>query len=233
MPLILGIIQIALTKIRIWRDYLSRLRYPAVIAFMIIILGLGLVPCYTSNYAQAVTIQEEWLSNSNGRLHIFSTDNLPPKFLDDYNVRGQKEIFLQGYNNISPINIKVTAKEKYLSKRLLDLYLNLNYLQEPYLLRITIQSQEPFQITEMDGFLPVAKLPKSIVLKGKKFGDNFLITMESTPPYNKTIRLGFEANGQIKCKIEALLAYNSEKLIFKNDSLSINYQTLVQEIYNF
>jgi putative aminopeptidase FrvX len=233
IPLILGIFQICYTKIKMCRKYLILLYYPAVATLIIIILGLGLVPCYTSKYAQTVTVQEEWLANSKGRLHIFSNDNLPSGLLGNFNVQGQKEIYLQGFNDVSPVDMKVTVTERYLSGRLLDLYFNHNYLFEPFLLRISIKSQEPFQVTQTEGFLPFAKLPKSILLKGKKFGDDYSLTMESTPPYNKTFYLSIEANGQIKCKIESLLAYNSDKFILKEDNLSVNYQTMVRGTYDF
>jgi Predicted aminopeptidases len=233
LPLILGILQIYYMKINIWRKRFTLLRYPAVTAFIIIILGLGLIPCYTSNYAQTITVQEEWLGNSKGRLHIFSPDNLPSGLLGDFNVLGQKEIFLQGFSDVSPADIKVTAKEKYSSGRLLDLIFNLNYLYEPFLLKISIQSQEPFRVTQTEGFLPLVKLPKSILLTGKKFGDDYLLTMESTPPYNRTVKLSLEASGQIKCQIEALLAYNSDKFVLKENNLSVNYQTMVQTTCDF
>lgn len=233
IPLILGTIQITLMKVKVWRRFLPVLCCSAAAVFTIIILGLGLVPGYTKNYPQTVTVQEEWHENSKGKLHLFSADNLPPEFLDNFNIRRQKEIFFQGLNEIPPIDIKVAASEKYSSQRLLDLYLNLNYLYEPYLLRISIQSQEPFQITRMDGFLPLAKLPDSILLKGRKFANDYLITMESTPPYNKTIKFSLAASGQVKCKIEALLAYNSEKLMINNENISVDYQTMVRANYDF
>jgi hypothetical protein len=232
-PLVLGVLHIYFAKIKTWRKYISFLCYPAIITFIVIVLGIGLVPCYTSKYTQTITVQEEWLAESKGRLHLFSTDNLPPELLGNNNVRRQKEIYLQGFNNTPPADIKLTVKEKYTSERLLDLIFNFNFLQEPYLVRISIQGQGPFQVTQTEGFLPLAKLPKNILLKGKKSGDEYLLTMESTPPFNNTVKLSLKANGYIKCKIETFLPYYSDKFLLQGDNLSVNYQTMVRETYDF
>ncbi|MHB8124788.1 MAG: M28 family metallopeptidase [Desulfitobacteriaceae bacterium] len=233
IPLILGTMHIVVLKVNTWRKYIILLRCPTAIVLILIILGLGLVPSYTKTYAQTVTVQEEWLGNSKGRLRIFSNDKLPQKLLDNFNAQGQNEIYLQGFNDLPPVNMNVLVTERqHSSGRLLDLIFKLDYQHEPYLLRIKIQSQQPFQVLQTEGFLPLAKLPKKVLLKGKKFGDYYYLTMESTPPHNSNIKMSLEATGQIKCQVEALLADYTRKLTLQEANLSVNYQTLVQATYD-
>ena len=234
MPLILGTMHVAVLKVKLWRKYIVILRRPAAVILILIILSLGLIPSYTMTYAQTVTVQEEWIGNSAGRLHVFSTENLPQKFLNNFNTQGPNDVYLPGFNEVPPVNLKVSVSERqHSSGRLLDLIFNFNYLHEPYLMRIKIQSQDPFQVLQTEGFLPLAKLPKKVLLKGKKFGDNYYLTMESTPPHSNTIKMSLEAKGQIKCRVEALLADYTRKFTLHEANLSVNYQTLVQAIYDF
>ncbi|MFZ3102039.1 MAG: M28 family peptidase [Desulfitobacteriaceae bacterium] len=234
IPLILGTMQVVVMKIKLWRNYIVILRRPAAVGLILIILSLGLIPSYTKTYAQTVTVQEEWIGNSEARLHVFSSENLPQKFLNNFNTQNRKEVYLPGYDEVPPVNLKVSATERLnSSERLLNLIFNLNYLHEPYLLRIKVQSQQPFQVLQTEGFLPLSKLPKKVLLKGKKFGDNYYLTMESTPPHNSTIKMSLEASDQIKCQVEALLADYTRKLTLQEANLSVNYQSLVQATYDF
>ncbi len=235
VPLILGTMHVVVMKAKLWRKYIIILRRPSALVLILIILSLGLIPGYTKTYAQIVTVQGEWTRNNEGRLHVFSKEKLPQKFLNTFNKQNVNEVYLPGFDEVRPVNIKVSAAERQNSSsgRLLDLIFNLSYLHEPYLLRIKIQSQQPFQVLQTEGFLPLAKLPKKVLLKGKKIGDNYYLIMESTPPYNNTIKMSLEATGQIKCQVEALLADYTRKLTLQEANLSVNYQSLVQATYDF
>ncbi len=234
IPLILGTMHVIVMKAKLWRKYIVILRRPAAVGLILIILSLGLIPDYTKSYAQTVTVQEEWIGNSEGRLHIFSSENLPQKFLNNFNTQNRKEVYLPGFDEVPPVNLKVSVAERqHSSGRLLDLIFNLNYLNEPYLLRIKIKSQQPFQVLQTEGFLPLAKLPKKVMLKGKKFGDNYYLTMESTPPHNNSIKMSLVVTDQIECQVEALLADYTRKFTLQEANLSVSYQSLVQATYDF
>ena len=234
IPLILGTMHVIVMKAKLWRKYIVILRRPAAVGLILIILSLGLIPDYTKSYAQTVTVQEEWIGNSEGRLHIFSSENLPQKFLNNFNTQNRNEVYLPGFDEVPPVNLKVSVAERqHSSGRLLDLIFNLNYLNEPYLLRIKIKSQQPFQVLQTEGFLPLAKLPKKVMLKGKKFGDNYYLTMESTPPHNNSIKMSLVVTDQIECQVEALLADYTRKFTLQEANLSVSYQSLVQATYDF
>jgi len=234
IPFFLATLHVALTKTQFPKKILGHVRKPALILCGLLILSLGLVPSYTRDYPQIVTVQEEWSGDTDGLVHIFSDERLPLQLVRDLNGQEGKSQFLPILNELSPISVDTSVTEKNKdSLRALDVSFKLNYTSEPYLIRLKLESAHPFKIQTSD-FLPMSKLPKKIELKGaQQSTGNYSILIQRTPPHDKMIHLAVETQGLVKCTIEATYPDLSPRLQIQNSFLSVDYQILFKKSFDF
>ncbi len=234
IPMFLAALHVAATKTQLSKKLLDHARKPAVIMIGLLILSLGLVPIYTRDYPQTVVVREEWSGNSDGLLHIFSDERLPAQLVNDLDGQEGKSQFVPILNELAPISVDTSVIEKNQdSLRALDISFKFNYTKEPYLIRLKLESAHPFEI-QTDDFLPMAKLPKKLELKGvQQPSGNYSITLQRTPPHKKMIQLAIKTQGVMTCTIEATLSDLSPRLKIQNPLLSINYEIQYKKSYDF
>ncbi|HWQ43605.1 MAG TPA: M20/M25/M40 family metallo-hydrolase, partial [Desulfosporosinus sp.] len=120
MPFFLAALHVAISKQQFWKKLLYRSRKPALVVTCLLILMLGLVPNYTRDYPQTVTLQEEWSKNE-GLIHIFSDENLPSQLVKDLNAQDGNSIYVPTLKEKPPITIETSVSERMNdSKRTLD-----------------------------------------------------------------------------------------------------------------
>ncbi|MHB8075234.1 M28 family metallopeptidase [Desulfosporosinus fructosivorans] len=234
IPIFLAALHVAITKIQLSKKILNHIRKPALIMVSLLILSLGLVPIYTRSYPQTVVVREEWSGNNDGLLHIFSDERLPHELVKDLNVPEGNSQFVPILNELAPINVDASVVEKNKdAMRTLDISFMLNYPREPYLIRFKLESSHPFEI-QTDDFLPIAKLPKKIELKGVlQPSGNYSITLQRTPPHKKMIHLAVVTEGIVTCTFEAIFPDLSPRLKIQNTLLSVDYEIQFKESYDF
>lgn len=119
------------------------------------------------------------------------------------------------------------------SQRILDITFKLNYLQEPYLLRLKLESDHPF-VVKTDEFLPMSKLPKQLQLIGvRQPSGNYSLLLQRTPPHRNTIHLTVETQGFLTSSIEGIFPSSTPSLQIKNEMLSVEYKIQFKENYTF
>lgn len=234
IPIFLAALHFAITKIQLTKKILYHARKPALIMISLVILSLGLVPIYTRNYPQTVIVREEWSGNNDGLLHIFSEERLPHELIKDLNAQAGKSQFVPILNEVAPISVDASVIEKNKDTiRTLGISFMLNYPKEPYLIRLKLECPHPFEI-KTDDFLPMAKLPKKIELKGvKQPSGNYSITLQRTPPHKKKIHLEAETKGIMTCTLEAIFPDLSPRLKIQNPLISVDYEIQFKESYDF
>ncbi|HEY8908963.1 MAG TPA: M28 family peptidase [Desulfosporosinus sp.] len=233
LPFFLAALHVALRTTQFWRKLLYRSRKPALVVVSLLILSLGLVPSFTRDYPQTVTVREEW-SNSNGLVHIFSNEDLPSQLVKDLNRQGGKSIYVPTLKEKPPITVEASVSErKNSSKRTLDVSLKLSYTNEPYLIRLKFESDLPF-IVQTDEFIPIAKLPKKLQLKGlEQPSGNYSLILQRTPPQRNLIQLSVETEGVMTCLLEGTFPDPSPQMQIKNDCLSVDHEIWFKESYEF
>jgi len=234
IPFFLAAFHVAIAKRHLYTKLLGRARKPALIVLGLLVLALGLVPTYSRNYPQTVTVREEWSGKSEGSVHIFSEERLPQQLVKDLEGQEGKSEFVPILNETSPINITATVSEQNKdSLRALDVSFNLMYTQEPYLVSFELVSDQPFNV-KTDDFLPMTKLPKKVELKGVKqsFG-KYSLKLQRTPPHKKVINLAIETQGVMTCTIEAMYPDLTPRLQLNNSLLSVDYQIQYKKSYDF
>ena len=165
IPFYLAALHVTILKKQFWQKLLYNLRKPALVFMSLLILTLGLVPNYTRDYPQAVSVREEW-SDSQGLVHIYSDENLPRQLVKDLNGQEGKSIYIPTLKDKSPLTVETSVSERKNSpKRTLDITFKLNYSNEPYLIRLKLESNHAFNV-QTDEFLTYVKLPKKLQLKG-------------------------------------------------------------------
>src|SRR5665648_19566 len=234
IPMFLGALHVAITSAQRSTQILCHARKPAIVIIGLFILSLGLVPIYTRDYPQTVTVREEWTGNSEGLVHIFSDERLPLQLVKDLDGKEGKNKFVPILNESSPIDVEATVTEKSKnSHRLLDISFDLNYTLEPYLISFKLESDNPFEIQTND-FLPIAKLPKKLELKGVlQPSGNYSIMLQRTPPHKKIIHLGVETKGLMTCTVEVMFPDLSPRVQIQNPLLSVDYQIQYKKSYDF
>ncbi len=233
-PLLLAALHVAFTNTQLTKKLLLHARKPGILIICILILSLGLVPQYTRDYPQTVIVREEWSGSNDGVVHIFSDERLPEKLVKDLNGQEGKSQLIPIINEISPISVNASVVENNKdSLRSLDITYKLNYINEPYLIRLIVESPQPFEI-KTDEFLPMSKLPKKIELKGvQQPSGNYLITLQRTPPHRKMLHLNVETTGIITCTIETVLPDLSPRILIQNALLSVDYQIQYKKSFDF
>lgn len=234
IPFFLALLHVAILKTRILKKILIFSRKPALMVSILLILSLGLVPIYTRAYPQVVVVQEEWSGNSEGKVHIFSEERLPSKVVSDFGVKAGKSLYVPIQNEKPPINIEThIAETNKDSRRVLDISFLLNYSREPYLTRVKLESDYPFEV-HTDEFLPMAKLPRKLQLKGVEHSNGkYSIILQRTPPQKNKIHITVETEGLITCSIEAMFSDPAPKIVIQHELLSIDYQIWFRDKYDF
>lgn len=232
LPLLLSIVYVAVMNKRFLRNLrpkIMRLAFPLLI---ILILGTGLVPPFTRAYPQIITVRQDW-QGSEEHINIASQEPLPRKLQKDLSSPSGRSINLPYKLGAAPLNIETVVSEKANPVRSLDLSFNFKFLREPQLVRFKIESEKPFIITQMDDFLPLAKLPKKVQLEGKYSKGSYSLIIERNSPPKNTVQMTIEPKANIKCTVEAVFADNSGPLIIQDPLLSVDYQSRVQQIIEF
>jgi len=234
IPLLLAALHVAAIKKASWHKLLLQLRRPGLALLVVLILGLGLVPNYTSSYPQAVTVREEWQSDDKGTVHIFSPDRFPTEVQKSLQIDSSKSTYLPTLNEKAPFSADLAVKERANDGRLLDMTLKLTYPREPYLVKIRLEGSKPFRVVQMNEFMPVAKLPKKQELAGsKQGGDSYVLVMQRTPPQQNLIQMTIDTDGTIKCTVEAVFAEPVPRLQIAHENISVDYQSWVQTSFEF
>ena len=234
MPIFLAALHVAITKKQFSKKLLSHTRRPAIIMIGLLVLCLGLVPIYTRDYPQTVTVREEWSDKSDGLVHIFSDERLPKQLLKDLNGQEGKSLFVPILNEVSPLSADTSVVEKNKgSLRSLEISFKLDYTLEPYLISLKLESAHPFEIQTGD-FLPMDKLPKKLQLKGaQQPTGKYLLTLQTTPPHKKLIHLTVETQGILTCTVEAQFPDLSPRLKINSPLISVDYQRQFKESFDF
>lgn len=234
IPFFIATLHVAIQKKQVLQKCLVQLRKPALALSSLIILFLGLVPVYTRAYPQSVVVREEWSGSKEGTIHIFSNDDLPRKVVADFNGKEGKSLFVPVLNEKSPFSIDASVAEKIKnSQRTLEVAFKLNYTSEPYIIRLKLESDQPFEV-KTDEFLPMSKLPKKIQLKGfKQSTGTYSIVLQRTPPQKNMIQLSVETQGVVSCTVQAMFPEPSPRILIRDALISVDYQIGYEESFNF
>ncbi len=214
-----------------WSNILHRLQIPALIGILCTLLGMGLLPNYTKNYPQPVTVRKEWSENQAAKLKIIGKDTLPKSLLKGFNLSSKKSIEIDVPTGKPPMQMDVAISNS--GEGIRDLSFSMNYLREPYLVRIKLESQKPFQISQMDEFLPISKLPRKIKLEGKELSGKYSLILERTPPHKSNIQWGIAANSTVSCTVETLFADEAPAMLLQDPQVSPNYEEIYRVNFEF
>jgi putative aminopeptidase FrvX len=233
LPFFLAALHVAATKAQLAKKLLYHLRKPALVGTGLLILALGLVPIYSRDYLQTVMVRQEWVGRSEGVVHIFSDERLPQQLVRDLGGQEGKSQYLPLHNGKPPISIEASEAEKNInSQRTLDIEFKLNYTNEPYLIRLKLESDSPFKV-QTNEFLPMSKLPRKLQLKGvQQPTGKYSIILQRTPPQSKVIHLSVEAQSIMTCSIEATFFDPSPRIIIQRPLLSVDYQIWFKEDFS-
>ena len=234
IPLFLSGMHVAILHKQRLKKLLYNLRKTSLVITGLLILTLGLVPIYSRDYPQQIVVREEWSGSKDGSMHIFSNENLPRKLVTDLNGKSGKNIYIPVLNEKPPIRANMTVSEKTIDlQRTLDVVLKLNYISEPYLIRLNLESEHPFEV-HTDEFLPMSKLPKKLELKGvKQSGGTYSIILQRTPPQKNYIKLLVETESVMSCTVEAMFPEPSPRILIQDALLSVDYQIGFKERFDF
>lgn len=206
-------------------------RLPAVLIIIMTMLGLGLVPSYTRSYPQTVRVLREWTGNQTAQYHILSQDFLPRDLLKGLNQEKSKSIYLPAQADKPPMDLESIIQDK--GGRDFSLGLNMNYAREPYRVQIKMESQRPFQITQMDEFLPMSKLPRKIKLEGKQKDSHYELIIERTPPQKSVLQWSIKGDGMIHVTAEVSFADIAPAFTLKKSNLSVDYLEIYRSEFEF
>lgn len=225
VPLILALLHVTISNKHRWIKWIRALRKPAIVIVSILILSIGLVPTYTKGYPQTIKVSQEWVDQSEGKIHIYSDINLPIKLLNELNAPKGKSLFLPTLEEKAPMIVETTVIEQNNDlERSLNLTLKLKYTNEPYLVRIKLESAHPFEV-QTDEFMPISKLPKKLQLKGIQSSSGvYTLTMQRTPPQRNLIQLSVKTEGKISCTVESTFSDPSPSTKIEIEGTSVDYQ---------
>ena len=234
VPFFLAALHVGITKAQRSKKLLSHSRKPALVATCLLILALGLVPIYSRDYPQAVTVREEWAGSSNGLLHVFSDERLPRQIVRDLGGQEGRSQYIPILNEKPPISVNVSVEEKNENlQRVLDVAFKLSYTKEPYLIRLKLESTSPFEV-QTDEFLPMSKLPRKLQMIGvQQSTGNYSIILQRTPPQKNSIHLSVKTQGAMKCSVEATFPDPSPRILIQEALISVDYQIRFHESYDF
>ncbi|CAA7601275.1 Peptidase M28 [Acididesulfobacillus acetoxydans] len=235
IPLVLALLHVASFKPKVWRRRLMGLKRPALLFSALTVLLLGLVPSYTAEFPQKLTVREEWRGDQPGQLVLLSPDNLPADLARELRVAQKKRVVLPGLRQEAPMAVTAEVLNKPGSgERTVDLALGFKYARDPYLVKIKLESSRPFKVTAMDEFLPLSKLPRKVQLVGKRSpqGD-YALLLERTPPQRNLVKMSLQAESTLKCTVEATFPDPEQSFRIAAKNLSVDYQAVYLRTLEF
>ncbi len=204
------------------------------LALILLTTGITLVPSYTKNSPQPVTVREEWIEHQL-MITATSTDRIPSVLIKALGASsGGKEIKAALTGGNEPVLVSVASSEAKMGKeRLITVDIKLDYLQSPHLLKLKLSSKQPFALVNCGEFYPVGKLGNRIKLSGEPVGGIYGLVLERTPPQPDQFQMYLKAEGEVRLSLEAQYPgqfipkrFSVEKAIIKYENLS----TVVKEL---
>lgn len=222
-----------------WSGIFRTLKKPAMIVLPLLILALGLIPCYTGDYPQPILVKEEWLEDEPSKVSVSSDDVLPLALIRQLKPAAQwtvspKEAIIPTLVAESPMKIEVSVSEKKEQQRALEVGVRLRYRQEPDLLTLRLESSKPFQIEQMNGFMPIDKLPKKVQLKAKEeSAGKYVLDLERNLPQDSSFDLVITAESSLTCSLEGVFSQLQPALLLNIPNTSVKYQSVVKKTVTF
>lgn len=221
LPVLFSGMYCVLRKNQFQKPILKLIRLPAIVLLVTNILLLGLVPSYSRDYPQSIRIQKEWTGNQTAKYHLSSPDYIPKDLAKELGEESAKNIYIPAQSDKPPMNLEGIIQDN--GNRSFSLTLNMNYVRDPYQVKIRFQSPRPFRIMQMDEFLPMNKLPRKVKLEGKEKADKYELILERTPPHKTVIQALIEGEGTIKVTAEVTFEDTQPGLTLKKPNLSVDY----------
>lgn len=231
LPMLLAVLHVTCSKPKFWQITLTKIRRPVCILIVLAVLSLGLIPAYTANYPQSLTVREEWLDNGHGQINISSRDKLPKQILRDFQAKPEKTLLLPAFNTEAPIAVEMSIQEK--QNRVMNVGLKFDFKREPYMIRLRLESKKPFHITQMEDFVPLAKLPRKVQLEGSERSGQYHLILERTPPHQNNLQFVIAAESTVTCSVETTFLDPPTQLSIKGDNLSVDYQSVYKTKFEF
>ncbi|HVJ48700.1 M28 family metallopeptidase [Desulfitobacterium sp.] len=218
-------------KPKFLKQILKTTHLPAIILLIANLLILGFIPSYTRTYPQTVHIQKEWEGNKTAQVHIESGDYIPHDIIKGLNQEHSKNIYLPAQADNPPMNLEGVIQDK--GSRNFSLSLKMNYVREPYQVKLRIESPRPFRVTQTDDFLPMTKLPRKIKLEGQEKAGQYELIIERTPPQKSILQASIEGKGKIRVIAEVSFADLKPSLIMEKPNLSVDYLEIYRSEFEF
>ncbi len=222
-----------------WGKWLKSMIKPALFMLPVMILLIGLIPSYTGVFPQNIQVREEWVEDEGTKVRVASDDVLPKALVRQLNsfsksVDTKKEIVFPTVAQESPMQIAVKVNERAEKQRILDVGVQLAYKEEPETLTLRLESSQPFQIKQVNGFLPLDKLPKKVELKGKaESNGKYVLVLQRNLPQDQAFNFTVEAEGSLTCMIEGTFANLKPALLINLPHASMEYQSVVRRTVSF
>ncbi len=235
IPIFLGLLAILENSKRSWESWFTRLRVPALIGIICTILLTGVIPSYSKINPQPISVEKIWTEQEQLKLRLVGRDAIPKFVVQQLMVKemAQREdlkvIELPIPQEKPPLTTKVQIVDT--GNRNLQLQINMNPREAPYLVRIQLVSSQPFAITKMDEFIPISKLPRKVTLEGKERKGMYSLALERTPPHKELIQWQVTAPGTLKCYIEVVFADENPQYLIQSPRISPNYLKKYQDVF--
>jgi hypothetical protein len=214
-----------------WKQMIQRMQIPALVGCVCALLGLGLIPSYTNDYPQPVSLRKEWSETQAAKMKITGKDTLPKSLLKELNFSSGKTIEIPVPAATPPMQLEAVITQT--GERVMNLSMDMNYKREPYLVRIKMESSKPFYIVQMDEFLPISKLPRKIKLEGKEQNGVYSLMLERTPPHRSKVQWTITSNSTMSCSVETIFADEAPSMILQNPKLSPTYEEICKVKFDF
>lgn len=235
IPIFLGVLAIFENSKRPWEEWFTRFRVPALMILIAAILFTGTIPSYSKNNPQPISVEKVWTEGESLKLHLISQDSIPQSIVrqlrgkDITQSKKQKVLEVPIPQEKSPLVAKMQINDT--GNRNLQLQINLNSREEPYLIRVKLVSSQPFTITKMDEFIPISKLPRKVTLEGKENKGMYSLVLERTPPHKENIQWQVAAPGTLKCYLEVVFADENPQYLIQSPRISPNYLKKYQDVF--
>lgn len=221
LPILFSAMFCLLRKPKFIKPILKATRLPLIILLIANLLLLGLVPSYSRSYPQSLRIQKEWTGNQTAQYHLSSPDFIPKDLAKELNQEPSKNIYLPAQGDKPPMKLEGVIQDK--GGRSFGLTLKMNYVREPYQVKIKFLSPEPFRVTQINDFLPMSKLPRKVKLEGKEKAGQYELILERTPPHKSVVQASIEGEGKIQVIAEVTFADLKPSLTLEKPNLSVDY----------
>ncbi|AHF06762.1 M28 family metallopeptidase [Desulfitobacterium metallireducens] len=231
LPVLFSVLFCVLRKPKFIKPILKATRLPIIIFLVADLLFLGLVPSYSQTYPQILRIQKEWTGNETAQYHMSSSDFIPNDLAKELGQVHSKNIYFPAQGDKPPMNLEGVIQDK--GGRSFSLTLKMNYVREPYRVKIKIRSPHSFRITQIDDFLPMSKLPRKVKLEGIEKSGQYELILERTPPHKSILQASIEGEGKIQVTVEVIFADLKPSLTLEKHNLSIDYLESYRSEFEF